>query len=208
MQWSGGTILRLTFDSTGTRLLVSANGKGDTVFDVTTGQQLAVLKNTQEAQFSRDGSLVIGGNGKHLVVWSTKDWTQIHDLPNGPDYVTRFAVRPENDLVVIGGPKSARLVRLSSGEDIAKIGEGYTNFAAFDQTGSLVLTYTSSGFAVWETTGNRLCGASDVGNGRMALSANDRWLASAPVGKITDVTIWDAQALLRACGARMSTSKE
>lgn len=202
MQWSGGTIWRFTFDNTGTRLLVSANGKEDTVFDITTGQQLAVLKNTQEAQFSRDGSLVIGGNAKHLIVWSTKDWSPIRDLPNGPDYVTRFAVSAEKDLAVIGGPKSARLVRLSSGEEIAKVGDGYINFAAFDQTGSLVLTCASSGFAVWDTTtGRRTCGASDVGNGTMALSANDRWLASAPVGKITDVTIWDAQALLRDCGA-------
>jgi WD40 repeat protein len=47
MQWGGGTIWRLTFDNTGTRLLVRANGKEDTVFDVTTGQQLAVLKNTR-----------------------------------------------------------------------------------------------------------------------------------------------------------------
>lgn len=187
---------------------VRANGKEDTVFDVTTGQLLAVLKNTQEARFSIDGSLVIGGNGKHLIVWSTKDWSQIRDLPNGPDYVTRFAVRPENDLLVIGGPKSARLVRLSSGEDIAKVGDGYTNFAAFDQSGSFVLTYTSSGFAVWDTKGTRLCGASDIGNGTMALSANDRWLASAPVGKTTDVTIWDAQALLRACGASPSARKQ
>ncbi|MGO8796503.1 MAG: WD40 repeat domain-containing protein [Candidatus Sulfotelmatobacter sp.] len=206
MKWSGETIWRLAFDSTGTRLLVRANGKEDTVFDVTTGQLLAVLKNTQEAQFSRDGGLLIGGNGKHLVVWSTKDWSQIRDLPNGPDYVTRFAVRPENDMVVIGGPKSARLVRLSSGEDIAKVGDGYTNFAAFDQTGSFVLTYTSSGFAIWDTTGRRLCGASDVGSGTMALSSNGRWLASA--GKMTDVTIWDAQILLHACGATASAGEQ
>jgi WD40 repeat protein len=208
MKWSGETVWRLSFDNTGTRLLVSANGKEDTVFDVTTGQVLAVLKNTQEGQFSRDGSLVIGGNGKHLIVWSTRDWSQIRDLPNGPDYVTRFAVRSENDLAVIGGPKSARLVRLSSGEDIAKVGDGYTNFAAFDQSGSHVLTYTGSGFAIWDTTGRQLCAASDVGNGKMALSANGRWLASAPVGKITDVTIWDAQALLRACSAPTSANKQ
>jgi WD40 repeat protein len=204
MKWSGETIWRLSFDSTGTRLLVRANGKEDTAFDVTTGQLLAILKNTQEAQFSRDGALVIGGNGKHLIVWSTKDWSQIRDIPNGPDYVTSFAVRPKNDLVVIGGPKSARLVRLSSGEDIAKVGDGYTNFAAFDQTGSFVLTYTGSGLGIWDTTGRQLCGAPQVGNGKMALSANDRWLASAPVGKITDVTIWDAQSLLRACGTSAS----
>jgi hypothetical protein len=208
IKWSGGTVWRLSFDNTGTRLLVRANGKEDSVFDVASGQLLATLTNTQESQFSRDGSLVIGGNAKHLVVWSTKDWSQIHDLPNGPDYVTRFAVRPDKDLVVIGGPRSARLVRLSSGQDIAKVGEGYTNFAAFAESGSLVFTYTSSGFAIWDTTGRRLCGASDIGNGTMALSANDRWLASAPAGKITDVTIWDAQALLRVCSAPTSSEQQ
>jgi len=208
MNWSGGTVWRLTFDNTGTRLLVRANRKEDTVYDVTSGQILSTLTNTQEAQFSRDGSLVIGGNAKHLIVWSTKDWSQVRDLPNGPDYVTRFAVSPEKDMVVIGGPKSARLVRLSSGEDIAKVGEGYTNFAAFDQSGSFVLTYTASGFAIWDTSGKRLCGTPDIGNGTVALSANDRWLASAPVGKMTDVTIWDAQALLRTCGAPTSANKQ
>jgi hypothetical protein len=147
---------------------------------------------------------VIGGNGKHLTVWSTKDWSQVRDLPNGPDYVTRFAVLPEKDLVVIGGPKSARLVKLSSGEGVANVGGGYTNFAAFDQSGSRVFTYTSSGFAVWDTTGKRLCGAPDLGNGTMALSPNDRWLASGQPGKMTDVTIWDAQALLHQCGAQIS----
>lgn len=204
--WSGGTILRLAFDNTGTRLLVSANGDQDVVFDIIAGQRIAILTNTQKAQFSRDGALVIGGNAKHLIVWSTKDWSELQDVPNGPDYVTAFAVRPEKDLVVIGGSKSARLVRLSSGEEVGKVGEGYTNFTAFDQSGSMVLTYTSSGFAIWDTTGRRLCGASDIGNGTMALSANDRWLASAPTGKATDVMIWDFQTLSRACRAAATTN--
>jgi hypothetical protein len=149
---------------------------------------------------------VIGGNAKHLIVWSTKDWSQVRDLPNGPDYVTRFAVQPQKDLVVIGGPKFARLVRLGSGEEVARVGEGYTNFAAFDQGGFRVLTYTSSGFAIWDTTGKRICGAANVGNGTMALSPDDRWLASGPMGNGTDVRIWDAQNLFRACAPILPTN--
>jgi WD40 repeat protein len=204
ISWTGGTIWRLSFDNSGTRLLVRANGEVDTVFDTNSGQRLAALTNTQEAQFSRDGSLVIGGNAKHIVEWSTKDWSQVRDLPNDPDYVTRFAVYPENDLIVVGGSKSVRLVRLSSGEEIASLGGGYTNFAAFSESGSLIFTYPSSGFAIWDTTGKRLCGTLDLGNGTVALSANDRWLAAAPVNGITDVMVWNVKALLSACGAASS----
>jgi WD40 repeat protein len=199
IKWTGGTIQQLSFDNTGTRLLVSANGEGDAVFDIT-GQRLATLTTAQKAQFSRDGSLVIGGNAKHLTVWNTKDWSQVRDLPNGPDYVTKFAAYPEKDLVVIGGSKSARLLRLSSGEEVAKVGLGYTNFAAFDQSGSLIFTYPSSGFAIWDTTGKQLCGTPELGNGTVALSANDAWLAAAPVGGGTDVMLWNVRSLLRACG--------
>jgi WD40 repeat protein len=207
IKWTGGTVRGLSFDNTGTRLLVTANGENDTVFDVTGGQLLATLSNTQEAKFSRDGSLVIGGNAKHIIVWNTKDWTQVRDLPNGPDYVTRFAVYPEKDLIIVGGPKSARLIRLSSGEEIAKIGVGYTNFAAFDQSGSLIFTYPSSGFAILDTAGKQLCGTPDLGNGTVALSANDRWLAAAPVNGGTDVMVWNVQALLAACGIPATKSQ-
>jgi len=199
IKWTGGTVKQLCFDTSGTRLLVSANGEGDAVFDVPGGQRLATLTFAQGAQFSRDGSLAIGANTKHLSVWSAKDWSQVRDLPNGPDYVTRFAAWPEKDLVVIGGPKSARLLRLSSGEEVATVGLGYTNFAAFDHSDSLIFTYAGTGFAIWDTTGKRLCGAPDLGNGSVALSANDAWLAAAPVGG-TDVMLWNVQSILHACG--------
>jgi WD40 repeat protein len=199
IKWTGGTIRRMSFDSSGTRLLVTANGENDSVFDVITGKQIAALVNTQEAQFSRDGLLVVGGNAKHIIVWNTKDWSQVRDLPNGPDYVTRFAVRPEKDLVVVGGPKSARLVRLSSGEELATVGVGYTNFAAFDQSGSLIFTYPSSGFAVWDASGKQLCGTPHLGNGTVALSPNDRWLAA---GDGQDVKVWKVENILTACRRR------
>jgi len=103
----GATIWRMSFDPSGTRLLVRANGQNDTVYDVKTGQKLTSLVNTQEAQFSRDGLIAVGGNSKHIISWNTNDWSQIRDLPNGPDYVTRFALAPNKDFVVGGGPNSA-----------------------------------------------------------------------------------------------------
>jgi WD40 repeat protein len=207
IKWTGGTIKQVSFDNGGTRLLVSANGEGDAVFDVAAGQRLATLTFAQGAQFSRDGSLVIGANTKHLSVWSTKDWSQVRDLPNGPDYVTRFAAWPEKDLVVIGGPKSARLIRLSSGEAVATVGLGYTNFAAFDRNDSLIFTYSSREFAIWDITGKQLCATPDLGNGTVALSANDAWLAAAPVGG-TDVMLWNVKSILRDCGLPLSTSSQ
>jgi WD40 repeat protein len=197
LPWGAATIWRMSFDPSGTRLLVSANGENDTVFDVKTGQRLASLTNTQEAQFSRDGTMVIGGNAKHVISWNTKDWSQIRELPNGPDYVTRFAVGPSKDLVVVGGPNSARLVLLSTGEEIAQLGTGYTNFAAFDQTGSFIFTYTGSGFGVWDTTGKLMCTAKEMGNGTMALSPDGRWLAADGGGR--DVKVWKVENILNSC---------
>ena len=199
MPWGGATIRRMSFDPSGTWIVVRANGKNDTVYDVKAGQEIVSLTNTQEAEFSRDGLIVIGGNAKHVISWSTKDWSQTRDLSNGPDYVTRFAVNPSKDLVIVGGPNSARLMRLSSGEEVAKLGTGYTNFAAFDRTGSLIFTYTASGFGVWDTAGKLLCSAKDVGNGTMALSDDNRWLAASPVGGGRDVTLWKVENIFKTC---------
>ncbi len=194
------TINNLVFNPAGTLLDVTANGKDDSVYDVSSGQLVATLTNTQRAQFSRDGALLIGGNAKHLIVWNTKDWTKVSDLPNGPDYVTAIAAFPEKDLVVVGGPKVIRLIRLSSGKEIAKLGIGYTNFAAFNQSGTLIFTYPGSSFAVWDVSGKEYCSRPHIGNGTVALSPDDRWLAAAPVNGGTTVAIWNIQRALDACG--------
>jgi WD40 repeat protein len=195
-------INNFVFSPAGTLLDVTANGDDDTVYDVSSGKLLATLADTTHAQFSSDGSLLIGGNYKHIVVWNTKDWSKVRDLPNGPDYVTAIAVSSEKDLVVIGGPKVARLLRLSTGDELAKVGTGYTNFAAFGQDGALLYMYPSSGFGIWDNSGKQYCMKAHLGNGTIALSANNRWLASAPVGGLTSVTVWDVQSALRACGIR------
>lgn len=196
----GATIWRMSFDPSGTRLLVRANGQNDTVYDVKTGQKLTSLVNTQEAQFSRDGLMAVGGNSKHIISWNTNDWSQIRDLPNGPDYVTRFAVGPKKDFVVVGGPNSARLILLSTGEEVAKLGTGYTNFAAFDQTGSFVFTYSGggAGFRVWDTTGKPLCIIKPVG-GTMEMSPDGHWLATAHAGGSRDVELWNISKILSTC---------
>jgi len=196
------TIKKLEFNPSGTLLDVSANAENDLVFDVSSGQLVATLTSTQQAQFSRDGAVLVGGNARHLIAWSTKDWVKVSDSPNGPDYVTRIAAFPEKDLAVVGGPKDARLVRLSSGTEIAKVGSGYTNFAAFNRDGTLIFTYSSGGFGVWDTTGKPQCYKEDIGNGTVALSADGRWLGTATANGGTSVLIWDVQKALSACGAQ------
>lgn len=194
------TIKQFEFNASGNLLLVSSNGENDLVFDVSSGQLVAMLTATQQGQFSRDGAFVVGGNAKHLIEWNTKDWTKVSDVPNGPDYVTRIAAFPERDLAVVGGPKNARLVRLSSGEELAQVGQGYTNFAAFSDDGTLILTYSSSRFGVSDTTGTQYCYKEDLGNGTVALSADGRWLAAAMVNGGTTVAIWNLKSTLSACG--------
>jgi len=198
------TIKKLDFNPSGSLLDVSSNGENDLVFDVSSGQMVATLTSTQQGQFSRDGAFLVGGNAKHLIAWNTKDWTKVSDSPNGPDYVTQIAALPEKDLAVVGGPKNARLVHLSSGEEIAKVGLGYTNFAAFSQSGILIFTYPSSGFAIWDTSGKQYCTRKDIGNGTVALSGDDRWLAAATVNGGTTVVIWNVQNALNACGIPIS----
>jgi WD40 repeat protein len=58
----------LAFNADGSLLVVTANGDEDTVFDVSSGRLVTTLQNTQHSQFSRDGSLLVGGNAKHLIV--------------------------------------------------------------------------------------------------------------------------------------------
>ena len=169
------------------------------VYEVSSGRLVATLQNTQHSRFSVDGSLLIGGNAKHLIVWSTKDWSKVSDLPGGPDYVRRIAVCPEKDLVVVGGPEQARLLRLSSGEELAKVGNGWTNFASFNRFGTVIFTYAGD-FSVWDASGKQLCSRPDIGNGTVAISPNDRWLAGAPVKGGRSVAIWDLQNALTACG--------
>ena len=198
------TIKELEFNPPGTLLDVSSNGENDLVFDVSSGQLVATLTSTQQGQFSRDGAFVVGGNAKHLIVWSTKDWTKMSDSPNGADYVTQIAAFPEKDLAVVGGPKNARLVHLRSGEEVAKMGLGYTNFAAFSPDGALILTYSSGGFGVWDTTGRQYCYNEGLGNGTVALSADGRWLAAATANGGRSVAIWSVQSALGVCGAAAS----
>jgi WD40 repeat protein len=194
------TIKQLEFNASNSLLLVSSKGENDMVFSVPSGRLVATLTATQQGRFSSDGAFVVGGNAKHVIEWHTKDWTKVSDVPNGPDYVTRIAAFPEKDLAVVGGPKSARLIHLSSGEEVATVGQGYTNFAAFTDDGKLILTYSSNGFGVWDTTGKQHCYKEDLGNGTVALSVDGRWLAAAMVNGGASVAIWNLTSALSACG--------
>jgi hypothetical protein len=70
---------------------------------------------------------------------------------------------------------------------------------SFDRAGSAILTYTSKGFGFWDTTGKESCSHQDMGNGTMAMSADGQYLASAPLGKGTDVLIWKVSEILGRC---------
>jgi len=125
-------VVKLEFNPATTLLDVTANGDDDSIYDVPSGKLLLTLANTRQARFSSDGSLLIGGNNQHLIVWNTKDWSKVSDVPNGPEYVRRVAVFPEKNLAVVGGPQAVRLVRISSGDELARVGSGWANFAEFE----------------------------------------------------------------------------
>jgi len=194
------TIQRLEIDPTATFLDVTANGEDDLVYDVSSGKLLATLTDTKRASFSRDGALLIGGNSKHLIVWRTKDWSKASDFPNGHGYVTAMAAFPEKDLVVVGSSEMARLLRLSSGEELARVGIGFTHFAAFNESGTIIFSYTSEGLSVWDSSGKRYCNAPHIANGTTAISPDGRWLAGGIVGGANSINVWNLQTALAACG--------
>jgi WD40 repeat protein len=193
------TIQRLEFDRTASFLVVTANGEDDVVYDVSSGKLLATLIETKRACFSRDGSMLVGGNYQHLIAWRTKDWSKVSDFPNSRGYVTAMAVLPEKNFVVIGTSQMARLVRLSSGEELATVGNGFTHLAAFDRSGTILFMYTSSGLAVWDTQGKKHCERADAGNGTMALSPDDRWLAAGVVDGGPSISVWKVQDIASLC---------
>jgi WD domain, G-beta repeat len=78
------TVDKLMFNPAGTLMNVTANGMVDSVYRVSSGELVTTLTNTQSARFSADGTLLVGGNAKHLIVWNTEDWSKLHDFPNGP----------------------------------------------------------------------------------------------------------------------------
>jgi WD40 repeat protein len=199
------TIQRLEFDPTASFLVVTANGEDDVVYDVSSGKLLATLTDTKRACFSRDGSLLVGGNYQHLIAWRTKDWSKVSDFPNSHGYITAMAAFPNRDFVVIGSSQMARLVRFSTGEELAKVGDGFTHLAAFDRSGSTLFTYTSNGLGVWDTHGNKYCEKPDVGNGTMALSPDDRWLVAGIVDGGPSISVWKVQDILRLCSASPSS---
>jgi WD40 repeat protein len=205
--WTSGmgatdhTIEDVTFDPTGTQILVASNGQDLEVFDVTNGALIATLTNTRRGTFSPDGSLVIGGDYRHLMTWNAKNWQVVRDLPNGPDYVTTVAADPAHDIEVVGGPNSARLLKLTTGAQLGTVGDGFANFAAISSTRSLIFTNTSRGFAIWDSTGRLLCLKHDDGYGTIAVSPDNRWLAAAPSNQLTDVAVWDFSTLIAGCVA-------
>ncbi len=201
----GGFIKQLSFDPLGKLLLVSANGEDDKVFDLADGRLLSDLKNTQLGRFSRDGSLVVGGNAKHLIVWNTRDWTVRSDLPNGPEYVATIAADTDRDLVLVGGQATARLRRLSTGAEIAQAGVGYTNFAAFNQDGTVLLDYSGDNFGVYGSDGRKYCAEPNLGSNVVALSSNDQWVAMATGRKGTDVMVWSFKRIIAGCRPIPST---
>jgi WD40 repeat protein len=200
------TIQSVSFNPRGTQILVASNGQDLKVFDVSDGALLATLTNTKRGTFSPEGSLVIGGDYRHLMTWDATKWEVVRDLPNGPDYVTAVAADPAKDVQVIGGPKSARLLKLMTGAQLALVGDAYTTFAAISNNGLLIFTYTSNGFGIWDATGRLRCLKPGNSYSTMAVSSDNRWLAAAPSNRLTDVAVWDLTELVAACSRYTAVS--
>lgn len=192
-------VVDLRFDPSGTRLDVGTNGADNAVFDVFTGAPVAKLAGAQFGRFSLDGSMLVTVGARRVVVWNTTDWSQVSSVPAGPDYPTTLAAFPEEGLVVIGGPKVTRVLRLSSGKTVAQFGTGLAGFTAFNDDGTLIFAGIDGAIGIWDTAGKQYCASPKSSNSVVALSPDSQWLAAGAADG-TAVEIWDVQRLLAACG--------
>lgn len=119
--------------------------------------------------------------------------------------MTTVAADPAHDIEVVGGSKSARLLKLTTGAEIGVVGDA-TNFVAINNDGSLVFTYTSSGFAVFDAMGRLRCRKPGDNYYTMAISPDNHWLAAAPSGQLTDVAVWDLSHVIGPCSSDMGSS--
>jgi len=194
------------FNPNGTQVLVASNRQDLKVFDVNSGALVATLANTRRGAFSPDGSVVVGGDYKHLMIWNAKSWEVLKDLPNDTGYVTTVAADSMHDVAALGGSESARLVKLTSGVQLATLGKGFTNFVAINSAGSLVFVYTSRGLAIWDAAGRLQCLKPGNSYYAMAISPDNHWLAAAPANQLTDVIFWDLPQILASCSSGVGGS--
>lgn len=199
------TIQQFDFNLAGTLLHITANSEDDSIYDLSTGKVAATLPNTRRARFSADGSLLVGENNDHLIVWNTKDWAELQEFPNGPGYATSIAVSPDSTLVMAGTSKVGRLLRLDSAVEVARISGGYTSFGAFDDAGFL-LVLAHEGLAVFDRQGNKLCANPNFGSPALALSSDGLSFAAALPSAGATVAVWNLQKALQACGVPVSPS--
>jgi WD40 repeat protein len=194
----------LSFNPAATLLDATLNGEDDTVYSVSSGKLVAVLSGTQYGQWSSDGASITGGDYNHLIAWNTQNWTKTFNWPNGTDYVSTVAIFPPKDLVVVGGGKGARLIRLSTNKKIAQLGSGNIELASFSPDGSMIFTETDDKFAVWDSSGKLQCSASSPQGEVFAVSPDGRWLAAPekPNGS-TSVLVWNLPKALSNCGVAL-----
>src|SRR5258708_12038500 len=123
------------------------------------------------------------------MTWNTTKWEVVRNLPTGPDYVTAVAADPAKDIQVIGGPKSARLLKLTTGTELGLVGDAFTNFAAISNTGSLIFTYTSHGFAIWDAMGRLRCLKPGTSYYTMPARPDNHWLPPPPSNHLTHLPL-------------------
>ena len=119
-------------------------------------------------------------------------------FPAGQDYTTSFAVSPNGELALIGGPKSAKLVRIADGAVNQHFGDGWISGVGF-LSDRVVLVRDHAQLALYTTDGKMLCSDQKLETGVLDLNPNGLLVGGASHQR--DILVWPSSVVTGACNA-------
>jgi len=187
---------RMSFSPSDAYLAVNANGSDISIYDAKTCKFLATLADARDGGFTPDGKQFIGANYQKLTVWGVDGWKLLSTFPAGPDYTNSFAVSPDGQTVLIGGPNYAKLVRISDGMVLRKLGTGWVLGVAY-LTSDVLMVRDHNQLAFWSEDGKLLCSNTKVDGPNVAMSKNG--VLAVGLGHQRDISLWSDAEVRQAC---------
>ena len=129
-------------------------------------------------------------------MWQVDGWKLLNTFPAGPDYTNNFAVSPDARTVLIGGPNYAKLVRISDGSVLTKLGSGWVLGVAYLNS-DILMVRDHSRLAFWSTDGKLLCDKTNLDGPNVAMSKHGALAVGA--GHQRDIEVWSATEVRQAC---------
>ncbi len=199
--FKGGTAVALSSDGR----ILEKDGNGIEIIDLPSGKVKRTIPwssgmgsedhTIQSVTMNPNNTqILVASNGQDLKVFDVTSSVLLATLSN----TRRGTFSPDGSLVVGGDHSHLMTWNAKNWEvlrDLPNGGPGYVT----SNTGPLIFTYTSHGFAIWDAAGRLRCLKPGNGYYTMAVSPDNHWLAAAPSNQLTDVAFWDLSELIASC---------